>query len=228
MARTHRTGVVLVVTAAVLVNAAPPGASAAGAPQVVCAKPDGDWHNDNVTIRCTASDPDGLALPGDAKFALRTSVPDATATANAATGTRKICDTRGTCTTAGPVTGNRVDRVPPTVTLRQPAEGGRYGLITRHGVFYNCADADAGIRSCQASRPAETQLPTGPRNLGGHNFTVIAEDRAGNRTKVTHRYTVEVIVPGNANRPPRGRAQAGPVQAGPVRAGPVQAGNTTS
>jgi len=87
-------------------------------PIVVCAAADGVWHAANVSIGCTAEDRgSGLADPADAAFSLATSVPAGTEDANAATGTRRVCDTAGNCATAGPTSGNRVDRRAPTLTL---------------------------------------------------------------------------------------------------------------
>ena len=87
-------------------------------PRVACEEPDGAWHAGNVSLGCTASDSgSGLADPADASFALTTSVPDGAEDADAATDTRTVCDAAGSCTTAGPIRGNKIDRGDPTLSL---------------------------------------------------------------------------------------------------------------
>src|SRR5439155_25653435 len=87
-------------------------------PQVLCGVSDGVWHISNVSIACTASDPEsGLANPADASFSVTTNVPAGTETANAATNTRQVCNTVNGCTAAGPINGNKVDRKAPAITI---------------------------------------------------------------------------------------------------------------
>jgi hypothetical protein len=58
-----------------------------GAPVVSCAAADGQWHADNVSVLCTASDSGaGLANASDASFKLTTAVLNGSETADAATG----------------------------------------------------------------------------------------------------------------------------------------------
>src|SRR5207302_697278 len=95
------------------------------APSVVCAAPDGQWHATDVSLACTAADPfSGLADPSAGSFQLSTSVPSGTETANAATGARQVCDAVGNCAGVGPISGNKVDRKPPAITISAP--GGAY------------------------------------------------------------------------------------------------------
>jgi Chitobiase/beta-hexosaminidase C-terminal domain/Glucodextranase, domain B len=87
------------------------------APDVNCGSADGDWHADNVSIGCTASDTGGSGLADaahDASFSLSTTVPDGQETANASTGTHEVADAVGNKATAGPISGNKVDRKAPT------------------------------------------------------------------------------------------------------------------
>jgi hypothetical protein len=87
-------------------------------PVVTCGAADAAWHAANVSIACTAQDlGSGLADPADAAFSLSTSVPAGVEDANAATGTRSVCDSEGNCATAGPISGNRIDRRAPTLTI---------------------------------------------------------------------------------------------------------------
>lgn len=193
MSPTHRPSLRAVLAAVAVAPMLVAAGGAGGGPTVRCAAPDGEWHAENVALRCTATDPQGLAVREDAAFLLRTTLPAGTESASAATGTRRVCDTKANCVTAGPIAGNRVDLKPPTVALRQPAQNGRYGLLARHGVRFVCGDAGSGIYSCEGTAPEGTQVPTGPKSLGPHTFVVIGQDRAGNRTKVRHAYRIEPV-----------------------------------
>src|SRR5262249_10883122 len=87
-----------------------------GAPVVQCGSADGQWHAANVSITCTASDAgSGLHNPADQSFTRQTTVNNNTADANASTGSHIVCDQLGKCVTAGPISGNKVDRQPPTI-----------------------------------------------------------------------------------------------------------------
>lgn len=87
-------------------------------PEIVCGAADGEWHDANVSIDCTASDPgSGLANASDAAFSLSTSVADGTENGDAATESRQVCDLAGNCAPAGPIGGNKIDRKAPALTL---------------------------------------------------------------------------------------------------------------
>ena len=84
-------------------------------PVVACVPPSG-WHTSAV-VPCTASDADsGLADAADATFDLTATVPEGTATDEAVSETRSVCDQAGNCATAGPYEGLKVDGTPPEVT----------------------------------------------------------------------------------------------------------------
>ena len=84
-------------------------------PTINCGTPDGAWHADDVAIPCTASDAEsGLANAADASFALFTSVPAGMAASNAFTDSRTVCDVAGNCADAGPIGGNKVDKLSPS------------------------------------------------------------------------------------------------------------------
>ena len=86
-------------------------------PLVSCAAADGAWHSSDVTITCTASDSEsGLANTADVSFTLTTTIPAGAETADAFTGSRQVCNNVGACTTAGPITGNKVDKKAPVVS----------------------------------------------------------------------------------------------------------------
>lgn len=85
------------------------------APATSCGTADGLWHDDNVTIACTARDGGSGVTP--TSFDLATSVAPNTADANASTNSLSVCDAVGNCATAGPVSGNRIDRADPVLQL---------------------------------------------------------------------------------------------------------------
>jgi hypothetical protein len=90
-------------------------------PDVVCGTSDGVWHASDVTIACTAGDSEsGLANPADASFDLMTAVLAGEENANASTDSRLVCDLDSNCVTAGPVTGNQVDKNGPLVSCAAP------------------------------------------------------------------------------------------------------------
>ena len=94
----------------------PPAPSGTWLGTISCDTADAAWHNGDVAIACTANDGgSGLANAADASFNLTTSVADGTETANAATSSRQVCDGVGRAG-AGPITGNKVDKRPPTIT----------------------------------------------------------------------------------------------------------------
>lgn len=165
------------------------------APTISCGAADGQWHADNVSIACTASDAgSGLADPGDASFTLSTSVAAGSENPNAATGSREVCDAFGNCAAAGPVAGNKVDRKAPSVTLVRPAAT-RYSvlgtLLAPVKASYSCGDAGSGIAACNGTQPNGATLNTGLLAiLSSHKFTVTATDHAGNTTSITTTYTV--------------------------------------
>jgi uncharacterized repeat protein (TIGR01451 family) len=158
-------------------------------PQVSCGASDGIWHNSNVSIACTASDPEsGLANPADASFNLITSVSAGTEIANAATNSRQICNTVGGCTTAGPITGNKVDRKPPTITITSPAANATYQLNASVGANYTCVDAGSGVASCQGT--VANASPINTSSTGTKTFTVNTSDNVGNKSSTSVTYSV--------------------------------------
>ena len=158
-------------------------------PQVSCGAADGGWHNTNVTIACTASDPEsGLANAADASFNLTTNVPVGTETTDAATNSREVCNTIGGCTTAGPITGNKVDTKPPTITITAPAADATYPVNAVIGANYDCGDGGSRVASCQG--PVANGSPIDTSSTGTKTFTVTAADTAGNPSTMTVTYNV--------------------------------------
>jgi hypothetical protein len=122
------------------------------APTVDCDDADGSWHSDNVSIACTASDDgSGLADTADASFSLSTSVAEGDVDGDAATDSNVVYDAAGNSATAGPVTGNKIDRQNPTITgSASPAANGNGWNNTDVTVTFDCDDGvGSGIASCE-------------------------------------------------------------------------------
>jgi hypothetical protein len=83
-----------------------------------------------------------------------------------------------------------VDTTPPTVGLRTPRDGAEYARGDVVLADYDCADEPdgSGLASCSGAVADGAAIETD--TLGAHELTVTAEDRRGNRTTVTHSYTV--------------------------------------
>jgi hypothetical protein len=159
-------------------------------PQVSCGASDGVWHDSDVSIACTASDPEsGLAnAADDAAFSLITNTPIGTETANAATDSREVCNKDGGCTTAGPISGNKVDKKPPTITITSPAASATYQLNASVGASYACVDGGSGVASCQG--PVANASPIDTSSVGTKTFTVNSTDTVGNPSTLAVTYTV--------------------------------------
>ena len=158
-------------------------------PVVQCASPDGLWHGDNVAIACTASDSaSGLLNAADASFTLMTMVASGVETANAATDTRVVCDAVGNCATAGPITGNRIDRKAPGVAVVAPADGGVYQFNKTALAAFDCADGGSGVASCTGTVANGWAFDTS--SVGTKSFVVTATDAVGNISSTTVSYTV--------------------------------------
>jgi hypothetical protein len=157
------------------------------APDVACGTADGLWHADDVSIPCTASDKVALAIPADASFSLVTSVPAGTEDSNASTNSYDVYDVAGNFATAGPVSGNKVDKKAPT----NIAFVG--GGITDGGEYY-FGSVPAGPTSCTAddggSGFASCNITGGGTTVGSHKFTATATDNVGNFDTAELNYTV--------------------------------------
>jgi hypothetical protein len=156
-------------------------------PSVSCGSADDVWHNDNVSIACTASDGgSGLAQPGDASFSLSTNVGAGQEDANASTSSRDVTDGVGHKTTAGPVTGNKIDRKGPSITCSTPAPTFAVGQSPAT-VTGTASDGGSGVQgSASLSSPADTSSVVGnPKSV-----TLSAQDSAGNVTNRPCAYSV--------------------------------------
>ena len=157
------------------------------APTVSCGAADGSWHADNVSIGCTGSDAgSGLANASDASFQLTTSVAAGDETANAATGSRNVCDTVGNCSTAGPVSGNKIDRKAPSLTLPAP--------ITVTATSADGATVSFTVTASDGTdpTPAVVCVPASESTFAVGQTTVncTATDHAGNQSHASFTITV--------------------------------------
>jgi hypothetical protein len=133
----------------------------ATSPQTNCDAVDSLWHASNVSIACTASDaPSGLADSSDASFNLSTSVASGSEDSNASTGSRQVCDSAGNCTTAGPISGNKIDRKGPTVECN-PAAADLLWHNSEQSFLCSATDGGSGVSGTDS-----TMLST---NVGGGN-----------------------------------------------------------
>ena len=161
-------------------------------PEVQCGSADGFWHASNVSIGCTATDPGtGLADPAQASFSMLTSVASGTEDANASTGSVSVCDNAGNCTTAGPLTGNRVDRRAPGISITAPAAQ-VYLLKQSVAAAYSCSDPGSGASSC--SGPVASGAGIDTASVGTKTFTVAAADNVGNTDSQSVSYVVAYAV----------------------------------
>lgn len=131
-------------------------------PEIICESADGEWHADDVSIQCTASDISGLANPADASFSLWTNVAEGTETADAQTDTKEVCDTRGNCATAGPIYGNKIDKKAPVIQIIEPTER-EYTHSDTLVLEYSATDAGSGVKST-------TGLMNGVETVGGETI----------------------------------------------------------
>jgi hypothetical protein len=194
-------------------------------PNLICGAPDGVWHNADVSIGCSASDAtSGLHSPSPAgpgvneNFPLTTSVPTGTETNNAPTNSLAVCDLAANCVTAGPVSGNMVDKKPPTISIASPVSG-VYTANQKVPSSYNCVDGGSGLAplpsGCNGvgnSGPVASgsNIDTKPTNglSTPKTFTVNSVDNVGNAAPasivaytVSCNYAAVGISPSTVTRP---------------------------
>lgn len=150
------------------------------APVVSCGAADGDWHADDVSISCIASDAgSGLKNTGDASFHLSTTVPAGTENPNASTGSRAVLDNVNHTTTAGPITGNKIDKKAPVVAC-----GAADGNWHATDVSINCTATDGGSGLVDADG-AFSLITNVPANTETDNASTNSQnvlDKVGNST----------------------------------------------
>ena len=151
------------------------------APSVQCGSADTSWHGSNVSIACTASDgASGLASAGDASFSLTTSVAAGTETQNAATGSRTVSDQAGNSATAGPISGNKVDRKGPSFTCDPASTAWSAADVSR-----DCTARDGGSGLTPASDGSfslTTNVASGTETDNAQTGSKQLTDAVGNTT----------------------------------------------
>jgi len=147
-------------------------------PSLTCGLPDSLWHPTDVVIPCSATDtPSGLANSSDANFSLSTNVPAGTETSNATTGTHAVCDVAGNCATAGPITGNMVDKKAPSISIVTPGSTS-YLVNQTVNASYACTDGGSGVATCVGTVANGARIDTS--SVGSKTFTVNPTDNVGN------------------------------------------------
>ncbi len=83
-----------------------------------------------------------------------------------------------------------LDQAAPTIDLRTPPEGATYARGEQVLADYDCSDEQggSGLASCVGDVADGDPIDTAA--LGGHSFTVVARDAAGNEVAASHGYTV--------------------------------------
>jgi hypothetical protein len=149
------------------------------APSIVCGVADGLWHGSDVSISCTASDGgSGLGNGGDASFSLSTNVPSGTETSNAFTGSHDVADAVGNTTSAGPISGNKVDKKDPVVSCGS-ADDVWYG--TDVSISCTASDGGSGLANAgDASFSLSTSVPSGSETNNASTDVTTIMDAVGN------------------------------------------------
>jgi uncharacterized repeat protein (TIGR01451 family)/uncharacterized delta-60 repeat protein len=169
------------------------------APSVQCGSVSTQWLSADASISCNSSDSvSGLESSTNASFTLTTAVPANTETNNASTDSRQVCDIAGNCSTAGPVTGNMIDKKSASISISSPLASTyqRNQLVTAQ---YSCADGGSGVATCSGPVASGSFIDTS--TTGTKSFTVTSTDNVGNSSNQTITYTV-------VNNPPSGTPTA--------------------
>jgi hypothetical protein len=115
-------------------------------------------------------------------------VTPGTTSATASTGTLKVCDEVGNCTTAGPFGPYKVDKAGPVISITSPSSGASYYVGQVVKAAFSCSDGGAGLSSCSGSVANGAALPTG--TVGPYTLTVTAKDAVGNTSTQSVNYVV--------------------------------------
>jgi hypothetical protein len=114
-------------------------------------------------------------------------VPPGTETAGAATGSRTVCDLAGNCAQAGPISGNRVDKQGPSISLATSAAP---TFLLRQAVAASYGSNDSGSGTAACSGPVASGGALDTASVGTKTFTVNACDAVGNQASQSVTYTV--------------------------------------
>jgi hypothetical protein len=150
------------------------------APAIICGSADGAWHAADASIHCTATDGGSGVATGDDAFDLTTSVADNTETSTASTGSRSVTDIVGNSATAGPVSGNKVDKKAPEVSC-----GAADGKWHADDVTIHCTSSDggSGVVAGGASFDLATHVATGTETPDAQTDHRTVADAVGNSVK---------------------------------------------
>ena len=140
------------------------GGTGSSPPTISCPSADGNWHNANVTLTCTATDNSGSGFgtgnTHTTTVGLSTTVAAGTETSNASTGSQSVCDNDGDCATAGPISGNMIDRKAPSVAISAPSGSGTTSSPASAGtslnVGFSATDGGSGVTSWTLTRYKES------------------------------------------------------------------------
>jgi hypothetical protein len=151
-------------------------------PELLCDPPPTGWHDENVSIDCTARDDgSGLANPGDATFTLSTNVPEGEEDARATTGTKEVCDVAGNCATAGPLGPVAVDRAAPAIAFEivpAPVVSGDWWSVSRVAVQVTATDVSGvSALACSVDGVTRTFAQTRGATTTSGTFYVNQEGR---------------------------------------------------
>jgi hypothetical protein len=156
-----------------------------------CQEADVAWHGAEVTRQCSYTD--GGSGAGDLTVDLSTNVgatnedSNASATVGNSPDGDQACDAVGNCAVApGPISGNKVDRKAPVITITSPS--GPYVLGQVVNATYSCSDGGSGVSSCAG--PVASGSPFDTATVGAKSFTVNGQDNVGNASSSTNPYTV--------------------------------------
>lgn len=148
-------------------------------PTISCDSADSQWHSMNISIACTASDGvSGLAHATDASFTLSTSVGSGFETNNASTGTRDVSDAAGRVATAGPISGNKIDRKAPVISCGS-ADSDWHG--TNQSVTCTATDGGSGLANpADSSFTVSTSVAAGDETNSAMTGSHLVADSVGN------------------------------------------------
>lgn len=125
--------------------------------------PSSGWQASEGSHACTASDPSGLKAGSPATFTLSTSVGAGNEDGSASTGGQLLCDVHDNCTTAGPISGWKVDRKAPSIsddgpTTQPNGDGWHKADVTN---TFSALDGGSGLASSVPSSFARTTTGEG-------------------------------------------------------------------
>jgi len=93
----------------------------------------------------------------------------------------------GNATSAGPISGNKVDKKAPSITISAPTNTA-YLLGKVVAASYSCTDGGSGVASCLGTVANGANINTS--SVGAKSFTVNAKDNVGNTGNASVNYSV--------------------------------------